>query len=88
MISAAREDWKTFSYFVVTTGVSPATQAVYVSPDWPSAEEYVKSLAKALTLASEIPSLSSPAPTRDSSQSAAPMLSVKHLADASRTPKP
>jgi hypothetical protein len=44
MLRAGREDWNTFSYFVVTVTTAGVSQAVYVSPDWPSAEAYVKFL--------------------------------------------
>lgn len=35
----AREDWKTFSYFVVLSDKSP----LFVSPDWPTAEAFAQS---------------------------------------------
>lgn len=42
MVDDAREDWKTFSYFVVTRSKGRTTEAVFVSGDWPTAETYVK----------------------------------------------
>jgi len=36
----AREDWNSFSYFVVTERLRDRTTALYVSPDWPSAEAF------------------------------------------------
>ena len=33
-----REDWNTFSYFVVVQKTDAGSSPVYVSPDWPSAE--------------------------------------------------
>ncbi|MGA7159118.1 MAG: hypothetical protein WBY53_19890 [Acidobacteriaceae bacterium] len=38
----AREDWKTFSYFVVYEAQGGRAEGLYVSPDWPSAEEFAK----------------------------------------------
>ncbi len=40
LISEGREEWNTFSYFVVTT---PAADPVFVSPDWPTAEAFARS---------------------------------------------
>ncbi len=42
MADDAREDWKTFSYFVVTKSNGRKTEELFVSGDWPTAEEYVK----------------------------------------------
>jgi hypothetical protein len=39
----AREDWNTFSYFVVVELEGSGSTPVYVSADWPSAEEFAKS---------------------------------------------
>jgi hypothetical protein len=38
MEKEAREDWKTFSYFVVLSDKTP----LFVSPDWPTAEPFVQ----------------------------------------------
>lgn len=38
MEEEAREDWKTFSYFVVISDKAP----LFVSPDWPTAEAFVQ----------------------------------------------
>jgi hypothetical protein len=42
MVDDAREDWKTFSYFVVTKSNGGKTEELFVSGDWPTAEAYVK----------------------------------------------
>jgi hypothetical protein len=42
MVDDAREDWKTFSYFVVTKSKGQKTEELFVSGDWPTAEAYVK----------------------------------------------
>jgi hypothetical protein len=42
MVDDAREDWKTFSYFVVTRSDGRKTEVLFVSGDWPTAEAYVK----------------------------------------------
>jgi hypothetical protein len=42
MVDDAREDWKTFSYFVVTKSDGRKTEELFVSGDWPTAETYVK----------------------------------------------
>jgi len=42
MVDDAREDWKTFSYFVVTRSNGRKTEELFVSGDWPTAEAYVK----------------------------------------------
>lgn len=51
MADEAREDWKTFSYFVVTKSVGQKTEELFVSPDWPTAEAYVKGLGLPTTSA-------------------------------------
>ena len=38
----AREDWKTFSFFIVNEKKNGHSQNLYVSPDWPSAEAFAK----------------------------------------------
>ena len=40
----AREEWNSFSYFIVTEKKGPETVARFVSPDWPSAEAFAKTL--------------------------------------------
>ena len=42
MIDEGRDVYPTFSYFVVARDLRGQKEYVYVSPDWPSAEEYVK----------------------------------------------
>jgi hypothetical protein len=42
LVTQAREDWKTFSYFVVNEARDGHSQSLYVSPDWPSAEAFAK----------------------------------------------
>jgi hypothetical protein len=42
----AREDWNTFSYFVVLLAANGTSQPLYVSPDWPSAEAFCAELEK------------------------------------------
>ena len=42
MVTQAREDWKTTSYFVVNETRDGHSQSLYVSPDWPSAEAFAK----------------------------------------------
>ena len=39
----AREDWNTFSYFVVREEGPNGTAALFVASDWPSAEAFAKS---------------------------------------------
>jgi len=39
LLEQGREDWKTFSYFVVTTD---AEGPVFVAADWPTAEAFAK----------------------------------------------
>jgi hypothetical protein len=43
LVEQAREDWKTFSYFVVNETVNGRPESLYVSADWPSAEAFAKS---------------------------------------------
>jgi hypothetical protein len=38
----AREDWESFSYFVVREGSPLAVQPLFVSSDWPTAERFAK----------------------------------------------
>lgn len=45
----AREDWNSFSYFVVQEKSNDAQHYVFVSSDWPTAERFAK---RQLTLAS------------------------------------
>lgn len=45
VLDGAREDWNTFSYFIVLTSDAPA----YVSSDWPSAEAYANRLCDVVT---------------------------------------
>ena len=42
MVVNAREDWNTFSYFVVTKSNGRKTEELFVSGDWPTAGAYVK----------------------------------------------
>jgi hypothetical protein len=44
MLDEAREEYNTFSYFVVTKTIGGKSENLFVSPDWPTAEAYVKSL--------------------------------------------
>jgi len=44
MLDEAREDYNTFSYFVVTKTLGSKSEWLFVSPDWPTAEAYVKKL--------------------------------------------
>jgi hypothetical protein len=39
----AREDWNTFSYFVVIEQEGSGSTPLFVSADWPSAEAFAKS---------------------------------------------
>jgi hypothetical protein len=48
VVEQAREDWKTLSFFVVNEGPLQNQQAVYVSPDWPSAEAFAKARLAAI----------------------------------------
>lgn len=42
MVDQAREDWNTFSFFVVNATAGSRSESLYVSPDWPSAEAFAK----------------------------------------------
>jgi hypothetical protein len=42
MVDDAREDWKTFSYFVVSKSNGRRTEELFVAADWPTAEAYVR----------------------------------------------
>lgn len=44
MVDSAREDWNSFSYFVVTKSFGRRIEEVFVSGDWRSAETYVKQM--------------------------------------------
>jgi hypothetical protein len=47
----AREDWNSFSYFVVTEAFAGHTVLLFVSSDWSSSEAYVKTRVAALKTA-------------------------------------
>jgi hypothetical protein len=53
LLDAAREDVRLdpnlFSFFVVTESIGGRTQDLFVSPDWPSAEEFAKKRLDDLT---------------------------------------
>jgi hypothetical protein len=55
MVDDAREDWKTFSYFVVTKSNGRKTEELFVSGDWPTAEAYVKLMGLSEAAASQSP---------------------------------
>jgi len=40
----AREDWDSFSYFIVRQTEDDHTVALFVSSDWPSAEAYARNM--------------------------------------------
>lgn len=42
LLEQAREDGNLLSFFVVNETVKHRTESLYVSPDWPSAEEFAK----------------------------------------------
>lgn len=42
MLDSAREDWKNLSYYVVIRSDGHNIEELFVSPDWPTAESYVK----------------------------------------------
>jgi hypothetical protein len=50
LVAQAREDWQTFSYFVVNQAEGGHSESLYVSPDWPSAETYAKKQIKDIQL--------------------------------------
>lgn len=39
---SAREDWNTFSFFIVSETVAKAASPLFVSSDWPTAEAFAK----------------------------------------------
>jgi hypothetical protein len=41
----AREDWNTFSYFVVREVVGSTHKCLFVCADWPNAEAFLKTLS-------------------------------------------
>ncbi len=43
----SREDWNSFSYFIVTETLTGASRSLFVSADWPTAEAFAKTLATA-----------------------------------------
>jgi hypothetical protein len=47
MVDAAREDGSLLSYFVVRESDASVEKELFVSPDWPTAEAYVKLLSSA-----------------------------------------
>lgn len=49
LLESAREDGNVLSFFIVNETVGRRTESLYVSPDWPSAEQFAKTrLAEAL----------------------------------------
>lgn len=42
IVNEAREDWNLVSYFVVAKSIGSKSDELFVSPDWPTAEAYVK----------------------------------------------
>jgi len=44
MVDEAREDWNSFSFFIVTKSRGSRTEELFVSGDWPTAQAYVKRL--------------------------------------------
>jgi hypothetical protein len=44
MIEQGRDVYPTFSYFVVERRAGDRTEYFYISPDWPSAENFAKNL--------------------------------------------
>ena len=42
IVDEARDDWNSFSYFIVTKSRRSETQELIVSGDWPTAKAYVK----------------------------------------------
>jgi len=49
LVEQAREDWKSFSYFVVTETNGTRSENLYVSPDWPSAAAFAKGRLAAIS---------------------------------------
>lgn len=45
----AREEWNRFSYFVVQEHDQTGTNLLFVSPDWPSAEQFARKRLNALS---------------------------------------
>lgn len=43
LVEQAREDWRTFSFFVVNEASGSCSESIFVSPDWPSAEAFATS---------------------------------------------
>lgn len=48
LVEQAREDWRTFSYFVVNEAKGGSAESLFVSPDWPSAEAFAKRYIESL----------------------------------------
>jgi hypothetical protein len=48
LVEQAREDWQTFSYFVVNEAKGGRAESLFVSPDWPSAEAFAKRYIESL----------------------------------------
>ena len=48
LVEQAREDWQTFSFFIVSEKAGTHSENLYVSPDWPSAEAFAKSRISAI----------------------------------------
>ncbi len=44
LLEQAREDGNTLSFFVVNEAIAGREESVYVSPDWPSAEDFANGL--------------------------------------------
>ena len=55
MVDEAREDWNSFSYFIVTKSHGRQTEELFVSGDWPTAQAYVKTLGISDELTSKNP---------------------------------
>lgn len=47
----AREDWNSFSYFVVCEGDASDLKPLFVSADWPTSEKFAKSQGSQVTKA-------------------------------------
>ena len=45
MVDSAREDGNVSSYFIVTESKPPIEKDLFVSPDWPTAEAYVRRIS-------------------------------------------
>jgi hypothetical protein len=48
LVDQGREDWKTFSFFIVNETTNGKSESLYVSPDWPSAEAFAKNRLAAI----------------------------------------